>query len=55
MLDQVRSTSALTRGRTFGVWGLSFKPGTDDVREAPALTIVRGLLDAGATVERSTQ
>jgi UDPglucose 6-dehydrogenase len=37
-------------GRTFGVWGLSFKPGTDDVREAPSLTIVRGLLDAGARV-----
>lgn len=37
-------------GRTFAVWGLSFKPGTDDVREAPALAIVRGLLDAGATV-----
>ena len=38
------------KGRTFGVWGLAFKPGTDDVREAPALSIVRGLLDAGATV-----
>jgi len=37
-------------GRSFAVWGLSFKPGTDDVREAPAITIVRGLLDAGATV-----
>ncbi len=37
-------------GRSFAVWGLSFKPGTDDVREAPALAIVRGLLDAGATV-----
>ncbi len=37
-------------GRTFGVWGLSFKPGTDDVREAPALSVVGGLLDAGAKV-----
>ena len=37
-------------GRTLAVWGLSFKPGTDDVREAPALDIVRGLLAAGATV-----
>ena len=35
---------------TIAVWGLSFKPGTDDVREAPALTAVQGLLDAGATV-----
>ena len=51
VLDQVKQRfgSDLT-GRTFGVWGLSFKPGTDDVREAPALTIVRGLLEAGATV-----
>lgn len=35
---------------TFAIWGLSFKPGTDDVREAPALSTVRGLLDAGASV-----
>ncbi len=39
------------RGRSFGVWGLSFKPLTDDVREAPALTLIRLLLDAGATVK----
>ena len=52
VLDQVKQHfgSDLT-GRAFGVWGLSFKPGTDDVREAPALTIVRGLLEAGATVQ----
>ena len=37
-------------GKTIGVWGLAFKPGTDDVREAPAETIIRMLLDAGATV-----
>jgi UDPglucose 6-dehydrogenase len=37
-------------GLTFAVWGLSFKPGTDDVREAPAATTIVGLIDAGASV-----
>jgi UDPglucose 6-dehydrogenase len=37
-------------GRTFAVWGLSFKPETDDMREAPSLTIVRGLVERGAKV-----
>ena len=37
-------------GRTFGVWGLSFKPEPDDMREAPSLVVVRGLLEAGAQV-----
>jgi len=37
-------------GRRFGVWGMAFKPGTDDMREAPARVVVRGLLEAGAEV-----
>ncbi|HSL70174.1 MAG TPA: UDP-glucose/GDP-mannose dehydrogenase family protein [Longimicrobiales bacterium] len=38
-------------GRTIGIWGLSFKPETDDMREAPALTVVPGLLERGARVQ----
>jgi UDPglucose 6-dehydrogenase len=38
-------------GRTFAVWGLSFKPETDDMREAPSLTVVRGLCERGAMVK----
>lgn len=37
-------------GRKLALWGLAFKPKTDDIREAPALTIVDALLEAGATV-----
>ena len=49
-LAKVRETTGGIDGRALAVWGLAFKPGTDDVRDAPSLPIVEALLDEGAAL-----
>ncbi len=46
-----RRFGARLKGLTFGLWGLSFKPGTDDMREASSVVLLRELISADATVK----
>ena len=46
----VNKLGADLSGRKIGIWGLSFKPGTDDMREAPATVLITQLIEAGATI-----
>ena len=39
------------KGKTFAVWGLAFKPNTNDMREAPSITIINALLEKGAIIK----
>jgi UDPglucose 6-dehydrogenase len=48
---KLRDSLGSLRGRTIGIWGLAFKPGTDDVREAPAHEIMQQLLEDGALLK----
>jgi UDPglucose 6-dehydrogenase len=47
----VQMAGGSLQGQTVGVWGLTFKANTDDLRESPALEIVRRLVEAGAKVK----
>ena len=51
LLDKMIAHYQDLRGRTIALWGLAFKPRTDDMREAPAISIIEGLLARGATVK----
>jgi UDPglucose 6-dehydrogenase len=42
---------AQLQGKTIGVWGLAFKPNTDDMRAVPSRTLIEALRQAGATVQ----
>src|SRR5699024_6885886 len=52
LLDTVLSSLSYDlQGRHIAIWGLSFKAGTDDLREAPSIRLAYALLDAGAVVQ----
>ena len=47
----IKKILKITKGKTIGVWGLSFKPNTDDIRFAPSLYIIDALLQSGFTIK----
>jgi UDPglucose 6-dehydrogenase len=51
LVEKIQKHFGSLKGKTIAVWGLAFKPRTDDMREAPAITIINSLLKAGAKVQ----
>jgi UDPglucose 6-dehydrogenase len=50
LVEKIKNYFGNFSNKTFAIWGLAFKPNTDDIREAPALEIINELLAAGCTV-----
>ena len=50
LIPKIKKYFSDLKGKHFALWGLAFKPNTDDIREAPALYIIDALVAAGATV-----
>jgi len=50
LVSKLRAALGDLKGKRIAMWGLAFKAGTDDMREAPALSIINGLLEAGVSI-----
>ncbi|MCK6600650.1 MAG: UDP-glucose/GDP-mannose dehydrogenase family protein [Bacteroidetes bacterium] len=51
IVQRIKDHFGSVSGKTFAVWGLAFKPNTDDIRDAPALEIIQALLAEGAKIQ----
>jgi len=51
LLDKLNAHFGSLKGKKIAIWGLAFKPKTDDMREAPAVPLINGLIKGGARVQ----